>query len=64
MEGAFQADRAEKSRAHDKVQVWAFLLQAAMTPIEKLTKLRDSYKQAGKLVEAKAVQRAIDVLRK
>ena len=34
-----------------------------MTPIEKLTKLRDSYRKAGKLIEAKAVQRAIDVLR-
>lgn len=30
MESAFQADRAEKGRAHDKVQVWAFLLQVAI----------------------------------
>lgn len=34
-----------------------------MTIIEKLTKLRDSYKQAGKLIEAKAIQRAIDLVR-
>jgi len=35
-----------------------------MTILEKLTKLRDNYKKQQKFLEAKAVQRAIDLVRK
>lgn len=35
-----------------------------MTPIERLVKLRDNYKKAGKLVEVKAIERAIDIFKR
>ena len=49
--------------AHESKQYGIGYLQAKQQVMNDLRELRDSYKKAGKLVEAKAVQRAMEKLR-